>query len=64
MDVIPPLEQEIDDMEDRLRNLHIKRLKKQQCAAQAGTVFIALLSNLERVADHSTNIAFSILEDG
>ncbi|MFO7612344.1 MAG: Na/Pi cotransporter family protein [Clostridia bacterium] len=61
---IPPLEQEIDDMEDKLRKLHIKRLKKQQCTAQAGTVFIALLSNLERVADHSTNIAFSILEDG
>ncbi len=61
--VIPPLEQEIDDMERALRKRHIKRLKKQQCSARAGTIFIDILSNLERVADHSTNIAYSILED-
>ena len=61
--VIPPLEQEIDDMERSLRKRHIKRLKKQQCSARAGTIFIDILSNLERVADHSTNIAYSILED-
>lgn len=61
--IIPPLEQEIDDMEKSLRKRHIKRLKKQQCSARAGTIFIDILSNLERVADHSTNIAYSILED-
>ncbi len=61
--VIPPLEQEIDDMEKTLRKRHIKRLKKKQCSARAGTIFIDILSNLERVADHSTNIAYSILED-
>ena len=61
--VIPPLEQEIDDMEKSLRKRHIKRLKKKQCTARAGTIFIDILSNLERVADHSTNIAYSILED-
>lgn len=62
--VIPPLEQEIDDLEKSLRKRHIKRLKKKQCTARAGTIFIDILSNLERVADHSTNIAYSILEDG
>ncbi|MDX1357295.1 MAG: Na/Pi cotransporter family protein [Clostridia bacterium] len=61
--VIPVLEQEIDDMEKTLRKRHIKRLKKNQCSARAGTIFIDILSNLERVADHSTNIAYSILED-
>ena len=61
--VIPPLEQEIDDMEKSLRKRHIKRLKKKQCTARAGTIFIDILSNLERVADHSTNIAYSILDD-
>lgn len=61
--VIPPMEQEIDDLEKALRKRHIKRLKKKQCTARAGTIFIDILSNLERVADHSTNIAYSILED-
>lgn len=61
--VIPPLEQEIDDLERILRKRNIKRLKKKQCSARAGTIFIDILSNLERVADHSTNIAYSILED-
>ena len=61
--IIPGLEQEIDDMEKTLRKRHIKRLKKNQCTARAGTIFIDILSNLERVADHSTNIAYSILED-
>ncbi len=61
--VIPPLEQEIDDMEKSLRKRQIKRLKKKQCTARAGTILIDILSNLERVADHSTNIAYSILED-
>ena len=62
--VIPPLEQEIDDLERSLRKRHIKRLKKKQCTVRAGTIFIDILSNLERVADHATNIAYSILEDG
>lgn len=60
---IPPMENEIDKLEKSLRKRHIKRLKKKQCTARAGTIFIDILSNLERVADHSTNIAYSILED-
>lgn len=60
---IPILEEEIDNLEAAYRKHHIKRLRKQKCSARAGTIFIDILSNLERVADHATNIAYSILDD-
>jgi phosphate:Na+ symporter len=60
---VAPLEQEIDDLEKHLRNTHIERLNNGQCTAFSGMIFIELISNLERVADHSTNIAYSILDD-
>ncbi|MCK5128542.1 MAG: Na/Pi cotransporter family protein [Clostridiales bacterium] len=61
---IAPLEQEIDDLEKELRKKHIKRLSSEKCTPRSGTIFIEILSNLERVADHSTNVAYSVLEDG
>ena len=60
---IAPLEQEIDDLEKLHRQEHIDRLNCGTCTPRSGTVFIEILSNLERVADHSTNVAYSILED-
>lgn len=57
-----PLEQKIDEMEKALANGHIERLKKNQCTPRMGMIFTDLASNLERVADHATNIANSILE--
>ena len=59
----PPLEQEIDDLEKLHRQEHIDRLNCGSCTPRSGTVFIEILSNLERVADHSTNVAYSVLED-
>ncbi|MCK5128543.1 MAG: Na/Pi cotransporter family protein [Clostridiales bacterium] len=60
---IAPLEQEIDDYEKELRMEHIGRLNSRACVPRSGTIFIEILSNLERVADHSTNVAYSVLED-
>ena len=60
---VASLEQEIDDLEKALRKKHIKRLKNGKCSPRAGTIFIDILSNLERVADHSTNIAYSVFDD-
>lgn len=57
---IYPLEQKIDAMEKQLANGHIERLKKNQCTPRMGMIFTDLASNLERVGDHATNIAFSI----
>lgn len=60
---IAPLEQEIDDLEKLHRQEHIDRLNCGTCSPRSGTIFIEILSNLERVADHSTNVAYSVLED-
>jgi phosphate:Na+ symporter len=60
---VEPLEQEIDDMEKKLRHKHISRLNNEKCTPRSGTIFIEIISNLERVADHSTNVAYSILEN-
>lgn len=49
----------IDEMEKRFRNEHIKRLNEGICQTDAGILFLDLISNLERVADHANNIAQS-----
>lgn len=56
------LEDEVDELEHKLQRHHVRRLTEGVCNPYAGTIFSDLCSNLERVADHGTNIAFSILE--
>ena len=56
------LEQKIDDTEKALRAQHIERLNNGLCIPGAGVVFIDILSNLERVGDHATNLAQMVLE--
>ncbi len=57
-----PVEQMVDQMEKTLRNQHIKRLGDGQCTSTAGIMFLDLISNLERVSDHASNIAITTLE--
>ena len=59
---IMQLEEEIDEMEKKLQNAHVRRLTKNKCTPEAGMIFSDTISGLERVADHATNIAFAILE--
>jgi len=56
------LEGKIDATEQLYRDNHIARLGKSECDSKAGIVFLDVLSNLERVGDHSHNIAKKILE--
>ncbi len=51
------LEEEIDSLEKKLRTSHIKRLNNGICNATVGTMFVDIISNLERVGDHAVNIA-------
>ncbi|MFD1030732.1 Na/Pi cotransporter family protein [Metaplanococcus flavidus] len=51
----------IDKMERKFRKKHILRLTEGACSAQAGIVFVDIVSNLERIGDHSVNIAEAIL---
>ena len=60
---IENVEAEIDKLHKRYRDLHIKRLHEGVCNAYAGAIFLDLLSNLERIGDHSTNIAESVVEN-
>ncbi|SKA93160.1 phosphate:Na+ symporter [Caloramator quimbayensis] len=55
-------ENEIDTMEKQLRKDHIERLNIGVCYPASGTVFLDIISNLERVGDHSTNIAQMVLD--
>ncbi len=57
------LENEIDTMERELQRSHIRRMAKGKCTPQAGVIFTDLITGLERVGDHATNIAFSILQN-
>lgn len=57
------LENGIDQMERDLQESHVERLKKGKCKQEAGMIFSDIISGLERVADHATNIAFSILDE-
>ena len=52
-------EQQIDDKTELFKDRHIERLRNGECDAAVGTLFMELLTNLERIADHSTNVAFS-----
>ncbi|MEG1609375.1 MAG: Na/Pi symporter, partial [Clostridia bacterium] len=46
------LEDLVDKMQFALEKEHIERLRKQECSADAGSIFLSLISNIERIADH------------
>ena len=57
-----PLEQIVDELKETLRTRHILRLQKGDCSVDAGFVWSDLLTNLERVADHCSNISGCVLD--
>ena len=56
-EVIRDIEKRIDGQERTYRKKHIDRLNRGECDPEKGVNFITLLSNLERIGDHSNNIA-------
>lgn len=50
-------EKMVDKLERDLRDKHIQRLSKGKCSPESGIIFLDVLSNLERIADHADNIA-------
>ena len=63
MQEILDLEDQVDETERELQESHIQRLTRGECTASAGMMFSDIISGLERVSDHATNIAFSLLDD-
>ena len=59
---VEPLEQVIDGLKEEMRARHIARLQTGDCTSEAGFVWADLLTNLERTADHCSNIAGCILD--
>ena len=60
---IEPLEETIDRLVDEIRSRHIIRLQTGACTIQLGFVLNDLLGNFERVSDHCSNIAISVIEE-
>ncbi|HHZ01754.1 MAG TPA: Na/Pi cotransporter family protein [Tissierellia bacterium] len=60
--IVRKYEEDIDNMYKTLRKNHIDRLNNLICEPNSGIVFLDVISNLERIGDHSLNIAESILE--
>ena len=60
--LVEPLEQVVDELKEKLRLRHIGRLQRGECSIEAGFIWSDLLTDLERVADHCSNIAGCVLE--
>ena len=60
--LVEPLEQVVDNLRDEIKLQHILRLQKSECSIEHGFVLADILTNLERVSDHCSNIAGLILE--
>jgi phosphate:Na+ symporter len=59
---VEPLEYVIDQLKEQLRTHHILRLQQGECTMEAGFVWSDLLTSLERVSNHCTNIARCVME--
>jgi Na/Pi-cotransporter II-like protein len=59
---VEPLEEVIDTLNSRLKKRHVARLQKGECTIELGFVLSDLLTNLERVSDHCSNIAGCVIE--
>lgn len=54
---VSQFEDEVDNLEEELREKHIERLSEGKCNPSAGVAFLDLISNLERISDHAYNLA-------
>lgn len=60
--LVEPLEEVIDELNTCVKASHIKRLQKGKCTIEQGFVLSDISTNLERVSDHCSNIAVSVIE--
>lgn len=59
---VEPLEEVVDELCSELRSRHIARLQQGDCTIETGFVYTDLLTGIERVSDHCSNIAISIIQ--
>jgi phosphate:Na+ symporter len=53
----------IDDIEAKLRDNHFKRLNEGTCSPASAVIYIEILDNLERLADHAVNLADAVVQN-
>ena len=61
--LVEPLEQVVDDLKDEIKRQHVIRVQKSQCTIEHGFILSDILTNLERVSDHCSNIAGCLIEN-
>ncbi|MFO7982977.1 MAG: Na/Pi cotransporter family protein [Desulfuromonadales bacterium] len=61
MEKAQTMEEEIDQIEDSLRNNHITRLNTGECSVMSGLIFIDMLHNFEKIGDHTYNVAEAVI---
>lgn len=59
---IEPLEEIVDELKTNMRNSHISRLKEGKCSIEAGFVWADLLTSLERMSDHCSNVGLCVID--
>jgi len=62
-ETIEPLEEVIDKLKEEMRARHVIRMQKEKCSIEVGFVWVDLLTSLERVSDHCSNIAMGIINN-
>ena len=56
-------EEEVNRLRNSLKDNHVTRLERRECNVLSGVVFIDIISNLEKIGDHLTNVAQKVIED-
>lgn len=59
---VEPLEEVVDNLKLKLKSAHVNRLRRNECTIEMGFIHSDLLTNLERVSDHCSNIAACMIE--
>lgn len=59
---VEPLEEVIDYLCDELKNRHISRMQQGLCSLEKGFIYLDVLTNLERISDHCSNVAVCLIE--
>jgi len=58
---VEPLEETIDELNETLRARHIARLQRGECDTQRGISLVDVLTNIERISDHCSNVAAHLI---
>ena len=59
---VEPLEEVVDYLRTEMKSRHVERLRKKTCTIEQGFIFTDLLTDLERISDHCSNIAVNLIQ--